>query len=98
MKTYGGVGVWSYIFFTSALVWGQWSYSRAGRFIVGDRAPGTHWMGSWVDPRTGQDDGEKRKFLVLPGLELDYSVVQPVTSRYTDWTIPDPIADVFISV
>jgi hypothetical protein len=24
----------------------------------------------WVDPRAGLDDGEKRKFLTLPGLEL----------------------------
>jgi hypothetical protein len=35
-----------------------------GRFI-----PDTHWIG-WVDPRAGLDDVEKRKFLTLPGLEL----------------------------
>jgi hypothetical protein len=33
-------------------------------------APGTHWIGDWVDTRTGLDDVEKRKFLTLPGLEL----------------------------
>jgi hypothetical protein len=32
--------------------------------------PGTHWIGSWVDPRAGLDDLEKRKFFTLPGLEL----------------------------
>jgi hypothetical protein len=41
-----------------------------------------------VDPRAGVDNLEKRKFLTLPGLELDPSVVQPVASRYTDCTIP----------
>jgi hypothetical protein len=41
-----------------------------------------------VNPRAGLDDVEKRKFLTLPGLELDPSVVQPVASRYTDYAIP----------
>jgi hypothetical protein len=36
----------------------------------GEIVPGTHWIGGWVDPRTGLDDVEKRKFLTLPGLEL----------------------------
>jgi hypothetical protein len=35
-----------------------------------ERAPGTHWIGGWVDPRAGLDSAEKRKFLTLPGLEL----------------------------
>jgi hypothetical protein len=39
-------------------------------FTPGERAPGTHWIGDWVDPRAGLDDVEKRKFLILPGLEL----------------------------
>jgi hypothetical protein len=62
MKAYGGV--------TSALVRGEWSTSRPGRFTPGERAPGTLWIGGWVDPRTGLDDGEKRQFLSLSGLEL----------------------------
>jgi hypothetical protein len=41
-----------------------------------------------VDPRTGMDDVQKRKFLTLPGLELRPSLVQPVASRYTDYAIP----------
>jgi hypothetical protein len=36
----------------------------------GERASGTHWIGSWVDPRAGLDDLEKRTFFTLPGLEL----------------------------
>jgi hypothetical protein len=51
-------------------VGGQWLTSRPGRFTSGERAPGTHWIGGWVDLRAGLDDLEKRKFLTLPGLEL----------------------------
>jgi hypothetical protein len=53
-----------HIFLTSALVGGEWSVSRLGRFTPVERAPGTHWKGSWVD------DVDKRKFLTLLGLEL----------------------------
>jgi hypothetical protein len=38
-----------------------------------------------VGPRAGLDDVEKKKFLTLPGLELDPSVFQPVASRYTGY-------------
>jgi hypothetical protein len=71
-----------------ALVGGEWSASRPCRFIPGETAPGTHWIGGWVGPRAGLDYVEKRKFLTLLGLELRPSVVQPVASRYTDWAIP----------
>jgi hypothetical protein len=53
------------------------------RWVVSG-TPGTHWIGGWVDARTGLDDVEKRKFLTLPRLELEPSVVQPVASRYTE--------------
>jgi hypothetical protein len=33
-------------------------------------APGTHWIGGWVDPRAGLGDVEKRNFFTLLGLEL----------------------------
>jgi hypothetical protein len=36
----------------------------------GERAPGTHWIGGWVNPRANLDDVEKKKILTLPGLEL----------------------------
>jgi hypothetical protein len=35
-----------------------------------ERAPVTHWIGGWVDPRAGVDGFEKRKLLPPPGLEL----------------------------
>jgi hypothetical protein len=62
--------VYIHIFLTSALVGAQWSASRPGRFTTGERTPGTHWIGGWVDSRAGLDDMEKRKLLTLPGLEI----------------------------
>jgi hypothetical protein len=59
MKAYGGVDVLIHIFLTSALAGGEWSASRPGRFSGGERAPSTHWIGGWVDPRAGLDDVEK---------------------------------------
>jgi hypothetical protein len=86
MKVYGGVDVQVHIFLTSALVGGEWSVSRPGRFIPKETVPGTHWIG-WVGPRAGLNDMEKRKFLTLLGLKLDTSVVQPVASHYTNCAI-----------
>jgi hypothetical protein len=59
-----------HIFLTSALVGGEWSALRPGRFTPGERTPGTHWIGGSVGSRAGLDDVEKRKSLILPGLEL----------------------------
>jgi hypothetical protein len=50
------------------------------------RAPGTHSVGGWVDPRAGVGDMEKWKFLPHRDSNSDLSVVQPVASRYTDCT------------
>jgi hypothetical protein len=70
MKAYGGADIEIHSFLTSALVGGEWSASRPGRFTPGERACGTHWIGGWVEPKVGMDDVERRKFLTLPGLEL----------------------------
>jgi hypothetical protein len=70
MKANGGGDVYIHIFLTSALVGGEWSASRPGPFTTGEKAPGTHWIGGWVDPRAGLDTVDKRKLLTLPGLEL----------------------------
>jgi hypothetical protein len=64
------VDIQIYFLLTSALFGGEWSASRPSRFTPGERAPGTHWIGCWVDPRASLDDVEKRKLLFLPGLEL----------------------------
>jgi hypothetical protein len=52
-----------------------------------------HWIGGWVDPRTGLDDLEKRKFMTLPGLKFR-PLCRPACSqslyrlRYPDYAIP----------
>jgi hypothetical protein len=89
MKVYGGVDVYIHIFLTSALAGGEWSASRPGLFTVGERAPGAHWIGGWVDPRAGLDNVEK--ILDPTGTwTLTSSVIQPVASRYTDYAILAP--------
>jgi hypothetical protein len=50
----GGVNVQTHVFFTSALVGGEWSASRPGSFT-----PGTHWIGGWVDLRAILDGMQK---------------------------------------
>jgi hypothetical protein len=88
LKAYDGVDVMIHIFVTSTLIGVEWSASRPCRFILGERTPGTHFIGGWVDPRVGVDDVEKRKFLTLPALEL-----RPIwrsASRYTDYAMPAP--------
>jgi hypothetical protein len=47
----------------------EWPDSRPGHFTPGERAPGTYWIGGWVDHRTGLDAIEKRKILPLLGIE-----------------------------
>jgi hypothetical protein len=70
MKTYGGVSVLTHVFLTSAFVGSEWSTSRPGHFTPRERAPGTRWKEAWVGLRTDLDDVKRRKFLILPGLEL----------------------------
>jgi hypothetical protein len=43
MKAYGGVDVEIHIFLTSALVGGELSTSRPGRFTPGEKAPVPIW-------------------------------------------------------
>jgi hypothetical protein len=76
----------------AAVVGGEWSASHPDSFTPGERAPGTHWIGGWVDPRAGLDDVEKSKFLTQPGLELR-PLSRPAPSQSTlsaDYAIPAP--------
>jgi hypothetical protein len=68
MKAYGEVDVEIHIFLTSALAGGVSFTPRS--LYPGKRAPGTSWIGGWVDARAGLDDVEMKKFLTLSGLEL----------------------------
>jgi hypothetical protein len=69
VKAYGG---WMYMstFLDFGTSWSEWLTSRPGRFIPGERAPITNWIGGRVGPRAGLADMEKRKFFPLSGLEL----------------------------
>jgi hypothetical protein len=69
MKAYGGVDVQIHVFLTSALAGSEWSASCSGNLTPRERVPDTHWIGSFVDPREGLNDVEKRKFFAIPGLE-----------------------------
>jgi hypothetical protein len=89
MKAYwGSGGVTPRIFFTSALDGGEWSASHHGRFILRERAPGTHWIGGWDGPRAVLDAVVKRK-IPSPRRESNprIPIVQPIAQRYTDWAI-----------
>jgi hypothetical protein len=43
---------------------------RATAALPPGKAPGTHWIGGWMNPRVGLDDVEDWKFLIPPGFEL----------------------------
>jgi hypothetical protein len=60
-------------FLTSTLNGGVSSASRPGRFIPGERATGTQWLGGWVGHTAGMDAVRNRN-----------PTVQPVARRYTD--------------
>jgi hypothetical protein len=84
----GVLGEWRYRSthsLTSALDGGEWSASRPSRFTPRERAPGTHWIGDWVGPRTVLDAVVKRK---VPSSRRESNprtpIVQPVVQRYTD--------------
>jgi hypothetical protein len=87
MKAYGGIDIEVHISLTSALVGGKWSASRPGRFTPRERAPGTHWIAGWVDPRAGLDDWRSKNSWPHRDSNSDPSVVQPAASRYTDYAI-----------
>jgi hypothetical protein len=65
MKAYGGVDVQLRVFLISALVGGEWSASRLGRFTPWERAFGTYWIGGRLDPRAGLEAVEEKIFLTL---------------------------------
>jgi hypothetical protein len=70
MKTYCGVKVNLHAFLNLALDGSEWSASRPGRFIPGERVHDTHWIGGWVGPSAGLDTVVKRK-ITIPCRELN---------------------------
>jgi hypothetical protein len=83
MKTYWE---WRYIsthFLTSALDESEWSVSRSDHFAPSERAPSTHWIGGWVDPRAVLDTVVKRK---IPSPRWESNSSHPIIPSVADWT------------
>jgi hypothetical protein len=85
MKRIGGMEVQLHTFLTSALDGSEWSVSCPGRFTPRKIAPGTHWIGGWVDPRAVLDAVVKEK-ISSPRRESNprTPTVHPLAQRYTD--------------
>jgi hypothetical protein len=66
-------------------VGGKWLALLSGRFTLGEKVPGTHWIGGWVGPRIGLDDVQKGKFFTLPELELRPLSLSMHVTLYIDW-------------
>jgi hypothetical protein len=65
MKKQRGVHILAHIFLTSSLHGGVWSASSDSRYTLGERVPGTYWIGGKVGPKAGLEDMEKQTFLTL---------------------------------
>jgi hypothetical protein len=64
-----------------ALDRGEWPASSPGRFTHKEKAPCTHWIGSWVRPRAGLERVVKRK---IPSRLRESNPDRPSRSHYTD--------------
>ena len=56
---------------------------QAPASLLPGKGPGTHCTGGWVGPTTGLDECRKSR-----PPRFDLRTVQPVASRYTDYTSP----------
>jgi hypothetical protein len=65
---------------TSALDGGEWSASCSCRFSSRERAPGTHWIGGWVDPNAILDAVVKKKFPV----PAENRTLEPRSSNHSE--------------
>jgi hypothetical protein len=53
-----------------------------------ERAPGTHCIGCWMDPRAVWTMWRSESACLHSDSNSDLSVVQPAATRYTDWSTP----------
>jgi hypothetical protein len=66
---------------TYTLNWGEWSFSKPGRFIPGERFPCTHEAGESAGPNSRSGlFGEEKNIRHSQQLNHDPSAVQPVVS------------------
>jgi hypothetical protein len=80
MKTDGGMDVYFRLFLTSALVGGEWSAPRLGRFT-----PGTHRIRGWVGaPEPIWTTWRGEISFTHQNSNSDALAFPPVASRYAD--------------
>jgi hypothetical protein len=60
----------------------DWLASCIFSFTSSEKAPGTHWLGGWVGPRTDLDVVAKRK-IPSPCRDSNPPIIQPIAQRYT---------------
>jgi hypothetical protein len=75
-------------FLTSALVTSEQSASRLSCFTFWERAPFTHRIKDWVQPRTGLKAVEKKKKSYTIGNRTP--IIQSLARHCTDWSIATP--------
>jgi hypothetical protein len=100
MKTHRRVDVQIYAFLTSAIVGGEWSASRRGRFIPREIPPPPYLMDRMMggpQNRFGRR-GEEEISKPLQDSNSDPLVFKSVAGRYTDCAIRIPCNIVFIDV
>jgi hypothetical protein len=61
-------------FLTSAVVGGEWSASRPGRFTSGERAPGAHLKGARWAPEPVWMMWRGEKFVLIVCIDVDQKV------------------------
>jgi hypothetical protein len=88
MKMYEGLDVEGLIFLTSALVGGELSASGPSCFTTTESAPGAYSVGGLVVHRMVWMTWRGEKSCPYWDLYSDLSAIQPITSCYTDCTIP----------
>jgi hypothetical protein len=85
MKRTGEVEVQLHSLFDLGTKW-RWAVSfTPGRFTPRERAPGTYWIGGWVDAVKTKIPSPRRES------NPRTPIAQPVAQRYTDWAKTDLI-------
>ena len=92
-KAQSGSRVITYSFFNLGARWVRWSTPRPGRF-----APGKETRYPLCRRLGGPQGRSGRLQKISPQPGFDSRTVQPVASRYTDWTIPVLIIIIIINL
>jgi hypothetical protein len=87
MQMHGRMEVQFQVFLTQTLDGGESSALLPGRLTAEERAPGTHWIGSWVGPRAGLDAVTKIRSPFPASAGNRTPGIQSVASHYTDWAV-----------